>query len=251
MDAKSSKRRRPRSKRTYEIATTRRAVQPWTLERGKIASFFLLATLISLVYYFSSSQAFFVHKIRVVGNRFVPAEEIGQSSGLEGMNIFWINPARVEEALSCLASIKEAKVSCRLPREVTIEVVERQPRLLWQWRENRYWVDEEGIVMPARGELEGLLLVKDLSPQLHNRLDPGAVRAALQLKSLLPELKEVQYSPETGIHFRNRYGWLIYLGTGEDMAEKVAIMQALTSQLLAKNIRPKLVDLRFKKPYYK
>jgi len=258
MRAKSSKRRKRRPKRTYETAasqtliSSRRIARPWAFARGKVTSLLLLAALVSLIYYFFNSHYFFVHEIKVVGNRFVPAEEIGQKSGLENVNIFWIDPAHAEAALTSLSAIKEAKVRCRLPGEVTIEVGERQPRLIWRRGEARYWVDDEGIVMPAWGELEGLLLVEDDGSDFSGqRLDPAAVQSALQLKSLLPELTEVQYSSEIGISFRNRHNWLIYLGTGGDMAEKVAIMRALTSHLLAENIQPELIDLRYKRPYYK
>lgn len=257
MYTRSSKRRKRRSKRTYETAISRTLVlwrwiaKPWTL-KGKTASLLLLAILASLVYYFSSSYSFFIYEAEAVDNRFVSAEEINRSSGLGGKSIFWIEPAKVEAAVARLPAVKEARVSCRLPGEVTIEVTERQPQLLWQRRETNYWVDDEGIVMRARGELEGLLLVEDLSSHPQDQQpDPAAIQAALQLKSLLPELTEVQYSPKIGISFRNRRGWLIYLGTGDHMAEKVAIMRALISHLLAKNIQPELIDLRYKRPYYK
>ena len=123
----------------------------WQDQGGKALGFFLLLALGGLTYQLFATEAFYVYEARVVGNQLVPAEEIYQNSGLEEMSIFWINPAQVEATIVSLPNIKEARVHCGLPDRVTIEVVERQPQIIWQQGEKRYWVDEEGTVLPARG----------------------------------------------------------------------------------------------------
>jgi len=159
----------------------------------------------------------------------------------------------VEAAVARLPGIKEARVRCRLPNRVVVEVVERQAQIVWQRDGTRYWVDEAGVVLPARGELEGALLVEDLAPgplRVGDRLDPRVVESALELHQLLPELAAVQYSDQ-GLSFHHQGGYPIYLGVG-DMPEKVAIMKALVRKLAAEGIQPEFIDLRFKEgPYYK
>lgn len=208
-----------------------------------------------LTYQLFATEAFYVYEARVVGNQLVPAEEIYQSSGLEGMSIFWINPAQVEATIASLPNIKEARVHCRLPNRVTIEVVERQPQVIWQQGEKRYWIDEEGAVLPARGELTEATVIVDLDGrpiQPGDRIDPRVIAGAQQLRSLLPELTTVQYASHTGLSLQGEQGWPIYLGQGEDIEQKVAIMKALLQEITAKGIHPQFIDLRFKgRPYYK
>lgn len=255
------RRSRSRLGRDYEATapkiklSLRPVVGFWQDRGGKTLGFLLLLALGWLTYHLFAAETFYVYEARVVGNQLVPAEEIYQNSGLEGMSIFWINPSQVEAAVVSLPNIKEARVYCGLPNQVTIEVVERQPQVIWQRGEERYWVDEEGAILPARGELPEATVIVDLDERPirpGDRVDPRIVAGAQKLRSLLPELTTVQYSSRTGISFQSEQGWPVYLGQGEDMEQKVAIMKALLQEIAAKGIRPQFVDLRFKEsPYYK
>lgn len=260
-----SKRRPRRSRsrlgRDYEAAAPRikLSLRPvvgfWQDQGGKALGFLLLLVLSWLIYQLFATEAFYVYEARVVGNQLVPAEAIYQNSGLEGMSIFWVNPAQVEAALVSLPNIKGARVHCGLPGQLTITVVERQPQVIWQQGERRYWVDEEGTVLPALGELAEATVIVDLEErpvQPGDRVDPQVIAGAQKLRSLLPELTTVQYAPHTGLSFQSEQGWPIYMGQGEDMEQKVAIMRALLQEITAKGIQPQFIDLRFKgSPYYK
>ncbi len=253
------KRRKRRRSRRYEAAVPgvrprlRPVVGAWRGRLDAVPSVFLLVALGWLAGQFFITDKFYVHEITVVGNQFVSAEEIFSASELAGLSIFWVDPARVEAAVARLPGIKEARVRCRLPNRVVVEVVERQAQIVWQRDGTRYWVDEAGVVLPARGELEGALLVEDLAPgplRVGDRLDPRVVESALELHRLLPELAAVQYSDQ-GLSFHHQGGYPIYLGVG-DMPEKVAIMKALVRKLAAEGIQPEFIDLRFKEgPCYK
>jgi cell division protein FtsQ len=227
----------------------------WQDHGGKALGFFLLLALSWLTYLLFATEAFYVYEARVVGNQLVPAEEIYQNSGLDEMSVFWINPAQVEATVVNLPNIKEAEVHCGLPDRVTIEVVERQPQIIWQQGEKRYWVDEEGTVLPARGELTEATVIVDLDErpvQPGDRVDPQVIAGAQKLRSLLPGLTTVQYASHTGISFQSEQGWPIYLGQGENIEQKVAIMNALLQEIAAKGVHPQFIDLRFKgSPYYK
>jgi len=227
----------------------------WQDQGGKALGFLLLLGLGWLIYQLFAAEAFYVYEARVVGNQLVPAEAIYQNSGLEGTSIFWVNPAQVEAILARLPNIKGARVHCGLPGRVTIAVVERQPQVIWQQGERRYWVDEEGTVLPALGELAEATVIVDLEErpvQPGDRVDPQVIAGAQKLRALLPELTTLQYAPHTGLSFQSEQGWPIYMGQGEDMEQKVAIMRALLQEIAAKGIQPQFIDLRFKgSPYYK
>ena len=260
-----SKRRARRSRsrlgRDYEATapkiklSLRPVVGFWHDHGGKALGFFLLLALGWLTYQLFATEVFYVYEATVVGNQLVMAEEIYQSSGLEGMSIFWIHPAQVEATLVSLPNIKEARVHCGLPNRVTVKVVERQPQVIWQQGEKRYWIDEEGIVLPSRGELAEATVIVDLDEhpvQPGDRVDPQVIAGAQKLRSLLPRLTTVQYASHTGISFQSEQGWPIYLGQGENIEQKVAIMKALLQEIAAKDVHPQFIDLRFKgSPYYK
>ncbi len=260
-----SKRRPRRSRsrlgRDYEAAAPRikLSLRPvvgfWQDRGGKALGFLLLLGLGWLTYHLFATEAFYVYGATVMGNQLVPAEEIYRNSGLEGMSIFWIDPTQVEAALVSLPNIREARVYCGLPNRVTIEVVERQPQVIWQQGEKRYWIDAEGTVLPALGELAEATVIVDLEErpiQPGDRVDPQVIAGAQKLCSLLPGLTTVQYAPHTGISFQSEQGWPIYMGQGEDVEQKVAIMKALLQEIAAKGIQPQFIDLRFKgSPYYK
>jgi len=225
----------------------------WQVRGGTLLSLLLLAALGLLTSQFFTTDRFYVYEAEVRGNQFIDADEIYEASGVDSMSIFWINPERVEAAISDSLGIREARVNCRLPNQVVIEVVEPRPQIVWQRGEERYWVDEVGTVIPMESELEGMLLIQDLTAgpiEVGHRIDPEVITSALELRQLLPEVSALQYSEDKGL-ILNREGYPIYFGTG-DMAEKVAILKALLQDLTFKGIRPQFVDLRFKEsPYYK
>lgn len=229
-----------------------------------------------LALYLLTADEFSVREIIVRGNETISAEEIYRLSGLKETNIFFVRPAQMEAAIAQIPNIKGARVSCRLPDQVIIEVEERQVEIIWQVGDTLYWVDAEGAVFPARGdelspqreeealyaqrqgdsssgEADQALLIRDLDghhlrPGEH--IDPGLVEAAHNLRSLLPEVEALDYSRAEGLSFIDERGWRVLLGTGEDLEYKVAVMRALSQEIERKGIEVELIDLRFKGSAY-
>jgi hypothetical protein len=225
-----------------------------------------------LVWFFASDQ-FYVSQIVVTGNSRLSAEMIRQVSGLQGYSSFWIDPrrtaARVMESLPPITSVQ---VRHGLSNTVTLLVKEHEEQIMWQVSGVRYWVDEAGHLRPAQNEGEVLapewtptsewtLLVNDLRPNPPAdalspgalSVDPDALVAAHQIVHLLPEVRVIEYAPATGLRFLHPRGWLVYLGTGSDMARKVNVLRAIEVQFAGKDVlQPTLIDLRYPdSPYYR
>lgn len=264
MARKSSKRkakRRSKAKRdhAYEIAKPNVKLAPrtlvglWQVRRGTVLSVLLLAALGLLTSQFFNTDRFYVYEAEVQGNQFVDRNEIYTASGLHEISIFWVKPKQVEAAISSLPGIREARVNCRLPNRVRIEVVERQTRIIWQRGEERYGMDDLGSILPLEGDLEGMLLIQDLRTgplEVGDRINPEVVRSALELQQLLPETVVLQYSEDKGLIF-HQGDYPVYFGTG-DMAKKMAILDALLQDFAFEGIQPEYVDVRFKEsPYYR
>jgi len=259
MPRKSSKRKSRKKKRSegkqnhaYEIArpSAQLASSPlvglWQVRGGTMLSVLLLAALALLTSQFFTTDRFYVYEIEVQGSQFVGRDDIYAASDLHELSIFWIKPDQVEAAISSLPGVKEARVTCRLPDRVRIEVVERQTQIVWQRGEASYSVDDQGIILPLEGELEGMLLIQDLTTgplEVGDRINPEVVRSALELRRLLPETVILQYSEDKGL-ILHQEGYPVYLGTG-DVAEKVAILNALLRDFAFEGIQPEYVDVRF------
>lgn len=258
---KSRKKKRSKGRRNhaYEIAKPSAKLAPrplvglWQVRGGTVLSLLLLAALGFLTSQFFTTDRFYVYEAEVQGNRFVDRAEIYRASGLHELSMFWVNSAQAEAAISKLPGIKEARVTCQLPNRVRIEVVERQTQIVWQRGDKRCSVDDQGATLPLEGEVEGMLLIQDLRTgpfEVGDRIDPEVVRSALELRQLLPETSVLQYSEDKGLIFQQK-GYPVYFGTG-DMADKVAILNALLQDLAADGIQPEYVDVRFKEsPFYR
>ena len=144
MRLKSSKRKSRKKKRSkgrqdhaYQIAmpgaklVPRSLVGLWQIRGGTVLSLVLLVVLAWLTGRFFTTHSFYVYQAEVQGNQFVGPDEIYDASGLHELSMFWINSERVEAAISDLPGITEARVTCRLPNRVRIEVVERRTQILW------------------------------------------------------------------------------------------------------------------------
>jgi hypothetical protein len=260
--SRKSKKKRSKGKQNhaYEIATpsAQLASSPlvglWQVRGGTVLSLLLLASLGLLTSQFFATDKFYVYEIEVQGNQFVGWDEIYAASGVHEFSIFWIKPEQVEAAISSsLPGVKEARVTCRLPNRVRIEVVERQTHIIWQRGDKRYSVDDRGFILPLESELEGMLLIQDMRTGpfgVGDQIDPEVVRSALELWRLLPETGVLQYSEDKGL-ILHQADYPVYLGAG-DVAEKVAILNALLRDFALEGIQPEFVDVRFiESPFYR
>ncbi len=223
----------------------------------------------ALVWFFTS-EFFYIDQIVVTGNQRVSADVIREISGLEGFSVFWINSRRVAaNIVQSLPPITSVQVRYglfdgrRLAAAATLTIHEQGEQLIWQVAGQRYWVDDEGTLHPAYGAVEQVpsaaavsgvdLVVNDIRPGLPERVDPKALVAARQLIRLLPEVQMIDYAPDTGLRLHHPRGWLVYLGTGSDMARKVNVLRALEVEFAGEDtIQPALIDLRFPdSPYYR
>ncbi len=216
----------------------------------------LLGLLIAGVVYGSTDARFFVYQAGVIGARHLNAEGIYQAAAVHEQNIFWIDAAAVAERIARLDGVKAARVRCELPAVVTIEVEERQPRVLWRAikQERDWWLDEEGFVLPYHGDAQAgeTLFVVDASPReldYGQRIQPeGIVASVIQLATALPGNRIFFYDAERGLSFRQKGNggeWPVYVGSSEDLDHKIQVMQTLTTHLEANNIIPRYVDVRW------
>ena len=226
----------------------------WTTQRAKIFAVAVILALVVVVYVFFGLDYFYVYNFNIVGAQYLTTAEIEKASGVGGYSIFFIDARAVERALTKLPEVKSANVATRLPNQVTMEIQERQPQIVWQRGNESYWIDADGVFFRARANLAQLPVMRDLDQGVvkpGERAQANAVAAFWALRDAMPESpRNLEWSAARGISFTDGHGWKIYLGDANDMPGKIATLRTLIAQLSAQNARIRFIDLGKGDPYY-
>jgi cell division septal protein FtsQ len=222
----------------------------------RVPTILLLAGLLGLIVYVSADARFFVYEARIDGARHLKPQLIYRTAQVHEQNIFWIHPQKVAERLVKVKGIKAVRVRCGLPAQVSIEIQEREPIVMWRALTQKadLWLDEEGIVLPYHGDVNAadMIFVIDSSERhirVGDRIEPaGIVQSVLQLAAALPGAQVFFYEAGRGLYFTQQVDgaeWPVYVGTSEDLPRKIQILQALTAHLARHNIQPRYIDVRW------
>jgi len=213
----------------------------------KMASAALVMMLGSLLFHILSSSQYFITSINLAGAQYIPGEELYDASGVHHLNILWLDPAQIERNVETVPGIKEAHVEVRWPNQVFVIVEEQVPVLAWSQGGQTMWVDAEGRVFPARGQLSGLLpiMVDDANYPLtpDSRIPVEVIAGALQLKQLRNNIELLHYDAKNGLSYQDGRNWRGYFGTGADMDVKLVVYETLIENLLARGIHPSAVSV--------
>jgi hypothetical protein len=160
---------------------------------------------------------------------------------------------------------------------VRIQATERTPVLRWINDSGEHWVDQSGVIFPARGDGSGLPLVQaDILPGVTEdmlailagvrttapdkngeinpvKLDPKLVKALISLSKDVPEGQVLLYQEDHGFGWTDSHGWVVYFGSEvEDLQQKQVVYQALSNYLVNNGIQATMVSVEFlHAPYYR
>jgi cell division septal protein FtsQ len=207
-----------------------------------------------LFYWFSSAEIFYVHNLEFKDRERLPEMTLATASGLEGMNIFWVNTEVAERGIEALPEVKSARVRCRLPANCIVHVVEHDPLYIWRQGDAQVWIGGGGIVLPAHGELPNAIVldaVGSTALKPGDEIDSTLLASITTLEWKQPEVRLYQYDEQHGLTFRNALGWEVRLGHDGDIGSKLDLLKEITAYLQDKGIVPTFVDIRYlEAPYY-
>jgi cell division protein FtsQ len=230
-------------------------LQFWKKRGPKVIAIFLLAAIAWTGYALFSTPSFFVYGAQIKGNEALSDREIYLASQVDRQSIFWINSQKVEAQIAALPNVKSVDVSVALPRQVTIEVVERQPELLWQTGQEIWWIDKEGTVVPPKTEVEKMLKIidDDMQPlEAGYKIDPTVIKGAQALRLLAPNVSIIRHTRAQGLIVSTPEGWPVFLGDGSEMRAKLVVLSGLLPDLRDEENPPLYIDLRNPlRPVYK
>jgi cell division septal protein FtsQ len=258
------KRKQKRSSVRLGVATAQQPREDEARQLGtghlvwiKLPAMLLLIASVYALYLFFNDARFMINQVGIEGNNLVPANEVRQAVGLEGISIFWVNPEDIEEWVAAQFGIMEhVDVSHRLPNHVTIRLRERDEVLVWQSGGQYWWVDVTGQVLGAAAGPGQLVVIHDVgeyAPDPGDRIAGVPFRLAWDLVSALPGIRAYDYTRDEGLvlHITEAH-WPVYLGYQGEAREKAAVMQSLAEQLVAQRSRVSYIDLRNEnRPTYK
>jgi hypothetical protein len=279
----------PRSvPRTAQVRRRRNTLEPVRttthtlmalLSSARIVSLTILVLCAYCLYLIGVNQRFYLHEIIVDGAGNLNAAEIIRASGLAGVHIFAANPKVAADAVSALPGVRAATVELQWPQEVRISVAEDTPVLLWEENGQRYWVDGAGEFVPAGNTAPpGLLRITAETPEVTPvaaaattaEAESGAAEAAFrpntylpfipqellagaqQLAAIRPNIDHLFYTPYGGLSYQDGRGWRGYFGVGANMAEKIAVYEAITASLVERGVTPAYINVNNPaRPYYR
>jgi cell division septal protein FtsQ len=253
------RRYRPRGKE-YQYAASdllpRLRLQALELNPSRVLALSLAGLMMALLVWFFVDERFYVYAAEVRGNSLLTADEVYQAGGLHTMSIFYIDRQQVAQNIEHgVPGVTQARVQCQLPGRVSVHIREQDVRYLWRLADTAFLADGEGRILKVDdGAHAGLLVIQDLDNQPvrpGDQVDPVALNAVGRLHGLLPEVQVFEYSRARGVSLSDARGWRVYFGDDQQLAEKVATLQALLLKLTQEHKSAKVIDLRFvASPYY-
>lgn len=233
--------------------------------RRLLAFFSLLVLVIVGTSFALTSENFRIRQVNVTGTQNDGLIQRIQHMGIQGQNIFLLNVADLTSRIDSISLVSSVYIEKQLPNQLTINVVERLPVLLWQTPGGVYSVDASGVVIAPANQTTGadhLMTVADMrstAKQVHpgTHLNQGDIAFALQVLERLPKAAGVNV-------FKLRYtgsqngagsfvivsaqGWLAYLGSANDsnpLDNRLAELRQILNYAQQNQLTLATIDLRY------
>jgi cell division septal protein FtsQ len=182
----------------------------------------------------------------VRGLQRVAEDDVRRASQLEGTNIFRVQPGQVAKNVKQLPGVAEARVHVWLPAQIVIDIREYEPLVAWHSITSTVWLADTGAVVPMNSDPPPLKLVdtSGSAAEANGKLRPHVLANLKALQAAGLEVTNLFYGPKEGIYFRSPEGWTVYLGNEGQMPAKLAALQELRKNNIARTVRATTVDLR-------
>lgn len=230
-----------------ERAPVPQAVRGRFQMRWRVVSGLLVLSMVGVLALFFTSDAFYVRSIAVGGLRYMTSNEVFTLTNVTGIHIFWVDPTQVRADILRSPTIADAQVRVGWPPNmIQIVVTEREPALVWEQAGTATWIDLQGRVMRQREDRPELLRVSvdtSITGPVASSIEPEIVTGAVQLQTLMPGIRLLRYHPDKGLGYNDQRGWQVWMGTGANMPEKVAIYNVVVSSLQARGILPTEINV--------
>ncbi len=234
--------------------------------KSRLLSFFLSTLLGAALFLAFTLPEFQVTRAQVHGNQRISADDINSVLSSTGQPIFAIMPSDLETRLRLnYPELVSAKVTLGLPNILIVNIVERQPVILWKQGGGYTWIDSSGVAFRPRGSADNLIPVAAVaSPPVgltsgNDPLSPlpylstDMVKAIQILAPSVPAGTTMVYDPRYGLGWLEPRGWQVSFGSNaKDMVLKLQVYQSLVTSLTQQGIIPTFISVQYANaPYYR
>jgi hypothetical protein len=194
-----------------------RRVSMWKLLLVMIA----ILAIIFLVNFLLNSPLFRVQKVQINGTRDTALVHNIQSMNIVGQNMLLLSMSDVRAHIQSSPLVASVQLSKQWPDQLTVNIVERKPALLWQTTYGTFSVDQTGMVIAPenatmRSNLPGTV-IDQTDPTYNGVKTVPSLRPGMYLKNVdIPFAREIlQKVPKvTGINvFKLYYDGTMYAST--------------------------------------
>ena len=186
-----------------------------------LAIFGLGSVALVVVLFALTSNTFRITQVNIVGTHNRELIQKIQHMRILGQNIFLLDVTGLTQQIDALPQVSSSELSKQWPNQLSIQVVERVPALLWRMPQGTYSIDKQGAVIAPVSETTGMDHVNTV------------IDLTLQSKQKMPSGQSIQMDlPSTlhpGMHLN-----------GENVAFAVDIL----------NLFPQMVGVSTFKLYY-
>jgi len=253
----------------------------------RLLSFLLAGAFSFAIFTAWQSPDYMVSIVRIEGLQRLPENYVLDTLDIYGVHIFTLEPEGISHLIyQHFPELRDIQVKLSLPAQVSIHVVERQPMIAWQLKDNLFWIDSEGYLIPARGEVNHMLTIQaDALPSYRligkedastenvirdkpkfkiymddlvffstpKQIDGNLLTAILQLNAWMPDESMLLYQEKRGIGWTDIRGWDVFVGSKlENINDKMLMYETIVRKLEEQGIQPSIVSVEFlHAPYYR
>jgi cell division septal protein FtsQ len=242
---------------TIPWAIPRLGLTPWHISKAlSLVVTILVALIIGQIH---TSADWFVYRenVQFQDATYLNPDDLYQASGIDGWNVFWLQPEEVRQRLVALPYVADATVQVTLPNRVHISLREEQPVALWITQAAQLWLMPDGSALAMHDQrATKLLQIVDPLREAQNvqsnspAIDPGVLQSALALTQQFPDLVQLRFNHDFGLNFNlpGSSAW-VYWGDGQEMTKKFTNLAAVQQLISSGQENPQVIDVRYSQPY--
>jgi cell division protein FtsQ len=212
-----------------------------------------LGAAVTSGFWLYNSPVMSLHGVQVDGNIVVSDDVIRQVAELQGQSLVLPDFESAEERLRAFPLVKDADVTRDWPFGASVSVVEREAWGVWQAGDQRYVIDDEGIVITLpEPENAPIIIQTDVSQPLEpgSRVDASAVAVASELFATAElatgqSVSRLEYSEIAGLSAVLTGDVRVSFGGVDNYEFKLASLYAVLERAQEKGESVRVVDLRF------
>jgi hypothetical protein len=239
----------------------------------RILSSFLVMLFGTMIIIAFVTPEFGIDQVEVNGLQRLNVGDLESALQFTNLRVFTAAPDKITTAVEdTFPELKEVTVKIALPNKLIIHATERQPIVAWKFNDMMVWIDNEGVIFPARGEASSLLNIQaeetppllaleppkpvagvgedpdELAMQVPQPtrmlVDPILLDTALTLSQQVPPDTILVYNNRNGLGWKDSEGWDVFVGrTLSNLDQKLIVYQGIKGYLANQGIRPKIISV--------